>query len=154
MARKPPSSPDRKLRLQLNMDKAYVQRLTDLAPQFRSTPSSLAAEMLAESLGMREKLQEWYAWRIGQFFAKRVVKQTKPIGQGEYFQVYVDRETADKLERFAAQIGQTVAKCGGMILECAVSDDEWIMEAALRVVKGIKAVQNASKALGRKRQTS
>jgi hypothetical protein len=154
MASKPSPSPDRKIRLQLNMDKAYVQRLTDLAPQFRSTPSSLAAEMLAESLEMRDKLEEWYAWRIGQFFAKRVVKQTKLIGQGEYFQVYVDQTTAGKLERFAAQIGQTVAKCGGMILECAVSDDEWIMEAALRVVKGIKAVQNASKALGRKRQTS
>lgn len=144
----------KKVRLQLSVDSAFVRRLDKFALQFRSKSGSFAEDLLADSLEMRSKLEEWYAWRIGQFFTRKVFGKIQPAGKTEYLQVYVDSSTAEKLERFATGLGQTVAKCGGMILECAVNDEHWILEAALRIVKGVKSVQSADLSPGKKARTT
>lgn len=144
----------KKVRIQLGVDSNFIERLAELAPQFRMTPNGLAADLLSDALRERERIEEWLALRMTFFFSRKVFGTIQPSGDLTQLQVYLDEETAQLLERYSKAMGLALGRAGGTLLESALNDEKWIMNAALQVAKGVKAIQSAKKGLGRKRQAT
>ena len=120
-------------RVQLHVSEGTLARLEDMAQSLMLSKSKTCSILLQTGLDEREKLFEllssWVTNALGRaFLVGRVQPKRKP-GKKVYIQINLPEGYAEKLESVAAAMDQTVARCGGWILECAVENNGYFLEA-------------------------
>jgi len=116
-------------RLQVGVPAALATHVEKLAEGFEWSQARMASALLEATVEDRQRFFEWLVWRLGigvrDAFTGKAARQWE--GETVYIQTQVPSEVAEKVKEVAEVMNHTTAKAGGVLIEHAVHDHEWII---------------------------
>jgi predicted transcriptional regulator len=118
--------------MQIPLDRGLIEWLSELAKRMGISQSNMAEILLEQAIEDRQKIPNWIVARFT-YTVARMIKGGKRWkekgGELAYLQVWVEPELMQKIDDMAERIKQVGSKFAGIVLECAVDDYDWMVEA-------------------------
>jgi hypothetical protein len=135
-------------KLQIPVPLKVAEEVAYFADRWNKTQSEMAALILEVAIDHRQDIASRIVLRILRPFVGRSRpskrgKTTKDISEMVRMQVVVSQKVRESIDAMGAEIGLSGVKMAGVLIDCTIEDESWVMELIASYV--LRFVQDTAK---------